>query len=427
MDASANRVDPQCMTHRNLTVPALLLILSLMLAACSSPTAATTATTSPTPISEPSAEPTPIEATPSVSPTPNGTPEPTPPPATVTPTPTPEPEVPIFAPAQEMSALEETLNALAEVYPSPGEFSFAVTDMDTGETVGVNLDRLHLTGCTVNYFVLLQSTLDVQNGRIDESEVGDLIAATIRTSNPVTARELYQIAGDGDVIAGLERVSTLIDSLAGDDVVFDHPPLYGHESLGVDPNNYISAAAMNEALRATYADGVLQDEWLDYLLEKMTGVKDGLNYLLAVGPTVPVSHKNGFFPTDSGKWVDNDIGIVRFEQDGQERAYAVSFFSQFVPVKYGDVVLGQQLSTATWEFFQERYPTAELVAAPDTSDEPVEDAAATDESADDTTATEDTTSTDDSSADDTSADDSAPAEDTAATDDAPAAGGDSDS
>ncbi len=417
MDASANRVDPHGMTHRNLTVPVLLLLVSLLLAACSSPTAATTATTSPTPIGEPSAEPTPSDATPSVSPTASATPDPTPA-ATVTPTPTPEPEVPIFAPAQEMSALEGTLNALAEVYPSPGEFSFAVTDMDTGETVGVNLDRLHLTGCTVNYFVLLQSTLDVQNGRIDESEVGDLIAATIRTSNPVTARELYQIAGDGDVIAGLERVSTLIDSLAGDDVVFDHPPLYGHESLGVDPNNYISAAAMNEALRATYADGVLEDEWLDYLLEKMTGVKDGLNYLLAVGPTVPVSHKNGFFPTDSGKWVDNDIGIVRFEQDGQERAYAVSFFSQFVPVKYGDVVLGQQLSTATWEFFQERYPTAELVAPPDTSDEPVEDAGATDETA---------TTDDATSAGDTAVEDSVPADDTATTEDGSAADGDSDS
>lgn len=365
MDASANHVDSQSMTHRSLTVPALLLILSLLLVACSSSSTATTAVASPTATSESSVGETPTATPPTISPTGTATPAATPPPATVTPTPTPEPETPIFAPGAEMRALEETLNMLAEAYTSPGEFSFAVTDMETGETVGVNLDRLHLTGCTVNYFALLQATIDAQEGRVEESEVGDLIAATIRTSNPVTARELYQIAGDGDVIAGLERVSTLIDSLAGEDVVFDHPPLYGHESLGVDPNNYISAAAMNEALRATYADGILEDEWLDYLLEKMTGVKDGLNYLLAVGPTVPVSHKNGFFPTDGGKWVDNDIGIVRFEQDGEERAYAVSFFSQFVPVKYGDVLLGQQLSTATWEFFQDRYPPAELVAAPD--------------------------------------------------------------
>ena len=295
--------------------------------------------------------------------TPSATPTATPPPST--PTPEPDPEPPIVETAAPMSALEKTLNALADAYTSPGEFSFAVTDLHTGETVGVNLERPHLTGCTVNYFVLLQSTIDAQEERIEESKVGDLIAATIRTSNPVTARELYRLAGDGDVIAGLERVASLIDDLAGDGAVFDHPPLYQHESLGVDRNNYITAAAMNESLRATYADGLLEDEWLDYLLEKMTGVKDGLNYLLAVGPEVPVSHKNGFFPTDGGRWVDNDVGIVRFEQDGVERAYAVSFFSQFVPVKYGDVALGQQLSTATWEFFQERYPSAELLASAD--------------------------------------------------------------
>jgi len=268
-----------------------------------------------------------------------------------------------------MTILAETLNALAEAYTSPGDFAFAVTDMQTAETVGVNLERPQLTGCSVNYFVLLQSTIDAQSGRIEEEAVGELIGATIRTSNPVTARELYRLAGDGDVIAGLERVAALIDDLSGDGAIFDHPPLYGHESLGVDRNNYITAEAMNEALRATYADGLLDDEWLDYLLEKMTDVKDGLNYLLPVGPDVPVSHKNGFFPTDGGKWVDNDIGIVRFEQDGEERAYAVSFFSQFVPVKYGDVVLGQQLSTATWKFFQERYPQTELVAATDAADD----------------------------------------------------------
>jgi hypothetical protein len=323
----------------------------------------------------PSGTPAASATTAPASPTSTAVPEAT---ATPSATATPEPE-PIFDPAFELSQLEEQLNELHDAYYSPGEFAFAVTDLQTGETVGVNLDRPQLTGCTMNYFILLQSTIDAQEGRIEESAVGELIAATIRTSNPVTARELYRLAGDGDVIAGLERVSKLIERLGLDGVIFDHPPLYPHESLDVDPNNYITAAAINEALRATYADGILEDEWRDYLLEKMTGVKDGLNYLLAVGPEVPVSHKNGFFPTDGGKWVDNDIGIVRFEQDGEERAYAVSFFSQFVPVKYGDVVLGQQLSKATWDFFQQRYPSADLVAA-DGSETSTDDGAASDDS-----------------------------------------------
>jgi hypothetical protein len=178
--------------------------------------------------------------------------------------------------------------------------------------------------------------------------VGDLISTSIRGSSAATAYELY---GDGDVAAGVERVSGLVSELAGEAGILAHPSLYDEASLGVDRNNWITAASVNAALRATYADGVLEDEWLDYLLAKMTEVKVGLNYLLAVDPDVKVSHKNGLFPTLEGQWADNDIGIVRFEQDGESCAYAVPFFSQRVPKKYGDVYLGQQLSTATREFF----------------------------------------------------------------------------
>ena len=338
---------------------AILAAAALVLVGCSPPVSSATETSTAT--ASPTSAPPEASATAALSgitPTPAPVPAP---PAAVEPTPEPEP-LPIVTPEADMAVLQETLSALASAYTRPGEFGFAVTDLHTGETVGVNLDRRHLTGCSINYFVLLQATIDAQNGRVEEEAVGDLISATIRTSNPVTAHELFTIVGDGDVMAGIERVAALMDEITNDGAVFDHPPLYAQDSRGIDRNNWITPAAMNEALRATYADGILEDEWLDYLLGKMTEVKDGLNYLLAVGPDVPVSHKNGFFPTLEGEWVDNDVGIVRFEQNGEERAYAVSFFSQQVPSKYGDVALGQQLSTATWEFFQERYPSAELVA-----------------------------------------------------------------
>jgi hypothetical protein len=115
---------------------------------------------------------------------------------------------------------------------------------------------------------------------------------------------------------------------------------------------------MNDALHAAYTGELLEASRLAGLLGAMTVVKPGLNYLLAVGPDVPVSHKNGFFQASDDSWVDNDVAIVRFEQDGQQRAYAISFFSQWVPEKYGDVALGQRLSTAAWAFFQRRYPSS---------------------------------------------------------------------
>jgi hypothetical protein len=346
------------MTHRGGAAVAALIAVALLLAGCSGSAGAAP--------SSPSVEATP---TPEVSATAIASPTTAPPPAvptaTATPAPiaTPEPP-PTVEVAVPMSDLEAALNEIAAAYTAPGEYAFAVTDLQTGETVGVNLERPHYTGCTVNLLVLVRATLDVQAGLLEEEVVGDLISETIRTSNAVTAHELYRIVGDGDVVAGVERVAALAEVLAPGGVILDHPPLYRHESRGVDPNNWVTASAMNEALAAIHNHGLLTEEWLDYLLEKMTGVKPGLNYLLATGPQVPVSHKNGFFPADDGKsWVDNDVGIVRFEQDDEERAYAVSFFSQRVPTKYGDVALGQRLSLATWEFFLERYPSTEIEPA----------------------------------------------------------------
>jgi beta-lactamase class A len=343
---------------RSLAVAMTGLVL-LACAGSSSPSADAPPPASDTPQLPPPTATAPPEAT--TVPAPTSTPAP-PSPATP-PSPTPIPEQPVVEVAAPISELEETLAGLVDAYWSRGEFAVAVTDLQTGETVGVDLDRRHLSACSINFFVLLQATIDVQDGRYEEPLVGDLIRATTWSSNPVTARELYRIAGDGDVLAGVERVADLARELGGAGITLDHPPLFAAESLGADRNNWVTPRAMNEALRATYSGDVLKGEWLDYLLEAMTAVKPGLNYLMAVGPESPVSHKNGFFQASDGSWVDNDVAIVRFEQDGADRAYAISFFSQGVPEKYGDVALGQQLSTAAWAFFQRRYPPAGAAAA----------------------------------------------------------------
>ncbi|MBT5774339.1 MAG: hypothetical protein HOH95_08180, partial [Dehalococcoidia bacterium] len=313
------------------------------------PTAAPTATPTPAPVA--AATSTPILAAPE--------PEPTPAPLSI-------------APATPMSDLQATLSAIYARNSAEGNYAFAVTDLQTGETVGINLTQAHYTGCTVSFFALLQGTIDVQDGRLEEPRVGELISKIVWSSSAYGARQLYGVLGtiaperiwtneqfdeDGsDIVSGVGRVATLIDALELDDTILDHPPAYGSESLGISSNNWTTVTDMNRGLAAFYGSDLLTQEWRDYLLEKMTAVKPGLNYLTSIGPDVPVSHKNGFFPTSAGWYVDNDIGIVRFERDGEQYAYAVSFFSQHVPNKYDDLPLGQGLSAATWRFFQERYP-----------------------------------------------------------------------
>ena len=68
---------------------------------------------------------------------------------------------------------------------------------------------------------------------------------------------------------------------------------------------------------------------------------------------ITASHKNGFL-WEHG-WADNDIGIVWFQRDGRRYAYAISFFTEGVAVKYADIPMGQRVSSLAWQWFAGRY------------------------------------------------------------------------
>lgn len=258
-------------------------------------------------------------------------------------------------PAEDMLALQDAMTSAIEQYWVPGKYAVAVTDLQTGETVGVNGDQAQLSGCSVNLFALYQAVRDVWAGRYPQEYVDALISATIWSSNATTARELYGVIGGGDVVEGVRRVHGLINNELGlDAVVLDHPPAYG-DSIGVSPDNWVTAVAMNRALAALWHGEVVPEpSWRDYLLHHMTVVKPGLNYLTAAVPEV-VSHKNGFLWASTG-YVDNDAGIVRFQRGGTEYAYAISFFSEEVTEEYADIPLGQQLGNLAYEVMTARYP-----------------------------------------------------------------------
>jgi len=213
----------------------------------------------------------------------------------------------------------------------------------------------------MNLFVLYQVARDLEEGRYELEDVDAAMRETPWSSNAFTAWQLFGIAGDGDTVAGVERVAQLIRDLDLQDVVLDHPPGYHADSLGIDYNNWVTAEAMNKALSALWHGEVVGEEYRAYLLEILSNVKPGLNYLTAAVPEGIVSHKNGFFPGDTG-YVDNDAGIVRLQRNGTEYAYAISFLSEEVPTKYGDVVLGQQLGDMAYQVMAARYPATAAVS-----------------------------------------------------------------
>lgn len=259
-------------------------------------------------------------------------------------------------PDERFVGLQQALADSIAAYDVDGLYGIAVTDLQTGQRIGVNGDRQQRAGCLVNLFVIIATLREVQAGTIPLEAVDGLIRQTIWASDATTARELYEIIGGGDVVAGVGEVERLLhETLKLDAMVIDHPPAYPEWSLGISGDNWATAEAMNAALAALYHGELLNPDWTHYLLEAMRSVKPGLNYLTANLPEdAVVSHKNGFFWEEDG-YIDNDTAIVRFESGGQWFAYAITFVSEQVNEEYADIWLGRDLVQMTWDYFRQVY------------------------------------------------------------------------
>ena len=257
---------------------------------------------------------------------------------------------------EDISALRAALAEEIASAQTPGDFAFAVTDLQTGEHISVNGERQQTAACVMNLFAIIAALRDVQGGLYPLEDVDALIRQTIYASDAVTGRELYKRVGGGDIVTGVGRVRDLQLVVIGmQSTSLDHPPAFPDESLGIGEENLITADDAALGLEALYEGRLLNEELTDWLIDAMEGVKPGLNYLTAaLPPEATVSHKNGFVPLPDG-YVDNDVAIVRFGPD-LKYAYAVTFFSERVPEEYADIPLAQRLVRMTWEYFSSTYP-----------------------------------------------------------------------
>jgi hypothetical protein len=257
------------------------------------------------------------------------------------------------AASADMIALQTRMGGT--VYASGINAAIAITDLQTGETIDVNGFDVRLPGCTLNLFAIMATVQTLQAGRYPEPEAGDLIGQTINRSDPITARRLMRYwVGDGDLVRGIERTNTLMAALGMNDTLMDHPPAFPEESLFGGINNRITARDSNRGLKALWDGQVVAPGWRDYLLQKMTLVKPGLQYIIgSAGYEATQSHKNGFL-WEQG-WADNDIGIVWYQRGAQRYGYAISFFSQYLKGKYDAIPLAQQLAAQAYDWFVSRY------------------------------------------------------------------------
>jgi hypothetical protein len=281
--------------------------------------------------------------------------------ATASATPNPDPLV-LWNVSQPLEGLRQRLEQEITTFQQRvgGNFAVAVTDLQTGETVHVNGDSLRIPGCTMNFFVLLQTVRDLQANQYPETAAGSLIARTVYYSNPGTAAYLLRQSGGGDTLAGMWKVNDLLRNvLKLKTGVYDHPP--ANDTFTLNPGkwqeNTISPLDFNRALTQLYRGEVVNGAWTAYLIDKMSSVSPGLNHLIAAGvgdPNAIVAHKNGYIDYIP-YYVDNDIGMVLFNRGGKQYAYAITFWSQDNPWVLSDAPLGAALSRLAWEYFSTTY------------------------------------------------------------------------
>ena len=296
-------------------------------------------------------------------------------------------------PARPASAegLEDLQLRLQQAIEASGfDVTMAVTDLQTGETAAVRGEEPRLSGCTINLLVLMQATLDMQAGLLQKEDVDFALRQTIMWSDPHFSRQIVSMIGGGDIRAGVVRVQELASSLGLQTAVFDHPPAYDMYSTSlpvppppvpqedgtlaaeapaegeilpplppdvVVPANVISPLEMNQLLGKLWRNEILSPEWTSYLLERMTRVSSGLQFILGTfaGSGNVVSHKNGYTWSPESRHTDGDVGLVRFTVGDTEYAYAVSYYASQLDDELGDIGIAQRLMRITRDYFNQKY------------------------------------------------------------------------
>ena len=242
------------------------------------------------------------------------------------------------------------------------EVGIAVTDLQTGETISVGGNSPHKTGCVINMFALMAAVDRFQDGAASPDRVSYSVQKGIGGSFPPEVKNFLGVVF-GDFRAGVEHARTLMDDWGMETYQFDHVPYYGTEPY---QSNILTALETNDILARLWWGELFDPEWTDYTIGVLRNTFSYIDYILPkyLPWNATVGHKIGYH-WDYDGWVNNDVGIVSFTgEDGQQKAYAISYFSQYAPSEYHGYAFGARLSLIVWNFMASRYGLAQQPAPP---------------------------------------------------------------
>jgi Beta-lactamase enzyme family len=236
------------------------------------------------------------------------------------------------------------------------DVGIAVTDLVTSETLSVNGDSAHKTGCVINLFALLAAVHQFQAGNASPSGLEYSIKKGIGGSYPPEVKNFLN-AIFGDYPDGVAYARQLMSDWGLKVASYDHIPYYGGSDS--PPPNILTPLETNSILAGVWHDQLFDAQWSAYTISVLRDSYAYVNYILPkyLPDSATVGHKIGYYDDDDG-WVNNDVGVVSFTgSDGQEKAYAISYFSQYGPSEVAGYSFGAKLSLAVYDAMVDRYGT----------------------------------------------------------------------
>lgn len=269
----------------------------------------------------------------------------------------------------DMIGLQNELASTVADYESANaiDVGVAVTDLVTGETLSVNGNTAHKTGCVINLFGLLAAVDQFQAGNASPSGMEYSIKKGIGGSYPPEVKN-FMDAIFGNYPDGVAYARQLMAGWGLKVATYDHIPFYGGSDT--PPPNILTPLETNSILARVWNGQLFDAQWSNYTISVLRDSYAYVNYILPkyLPDSATVGHKIGYFDDDDG-WVNNDVGIVSFTgADGNTKAYAVSYFSQFGRSEYDGYSFGARLSRDVYDFMAPRYGVS--LAAPPTQAPP---------------------------------------------------------
>lgn len=269
----------------------------------------------------------------------------------------------------EMLALKDQLAATITDYETRVgiDVGLAVTDLQTGETISINGNVVHKTGCVINMFGLFAAVDEFQAGNASPSGLGYSIKKGIGGSYPPEVKNFLE-AIYGYYPDGVVHARELMNEWGMKMAWYDHIPYYGGSDS--PPANLLTPLETNRIFGRLWNDELFDEPWTNYTISVLRDSYAYADYILPkyLPWYVNVGHKIGYY-WDYDGWVNNDVGIVSWPSaDGSTKAYAISYFSQYAPSEAAGYTFGQRVSLDAYNFMAGRYgvytPPAEAPPPP---------------------------------------------------------------